>query len=180
MKFWFTADMHLGHKNIIEYCNRPFESIYHMNEEIIRRYNERVKPEDVVFHIGDFCFKGSWKEGKHVTSAEWEKRLNGKIIHIKGNHDYHNSCKTIINGILIEFANEKVYLVHNPEHYNHLYKINFVGHIHEKWQCKKIKQPYGKDYTYLVNVGVDVHNFYPVNFEEIMKRLNKFKKENQK
>jgi len=60
-----------------------------MNEEIIRRWNERVKPEDTVFFLGDFCFKsGSDRgEGEPVKAQEYIKQLNGNIIFIKGNHD---------------------------------------------------------------------------------------------
>jgi len=36
MKFWFTSDYHLGHANIIKYCNRPFKGIDQMNSTIIR------------------------------------------------------------------------------------------------------------------------------------------------
>jgi len=35
------------------------QSLLNMNEGLIKRWNDRVKPEDTVFHIGDFCFKNS-------------------------------------------------------------------------------------------------------------------------
>ena len=67
MKYWFTADYHLGHANIIKYCNRPFKSLEHMNSEIIRRHNSRVKPNDTVFFLGDFCFKNSKNRGEGIN-----------------------------------------------------------------------------------------------------------------
>ena len=39
---WFTADFHLGHKNIIRYCNRPFDTVEEMNRTIIERLNSLV------------------------------------------------------------------------------------------------------------------------------------------
>jgi calcineurin-like phosphoesterase family protein len=53
-KFFFTADEHYGHANIIIYCNRPFTSVDEMDAEIIRRHNEMIGPKDVVIHAGDF------------------------------------------------------------------------------------------------------------------------------
>lgn len=78
---WFTSDTHFWHENIIRFCNRPFSSIQEMNEELIRRWNETVPEEGVVFHLGDFAFGGA-KEWNEVMF-----RLNGKIYLILGNHD---------------------------------------------------------------------------------------------
>ena len=57
-KVWFTSDTHFWHDNIIRFCNRPFESVVEMNEELIRRWNETVPADGVVFHLGDFSFGG--------------------------------------------------------------------------------------------------------------------------
>ena len=59
MKYWFTADTHLGHQNIIKYCNRPFKTLDEMDTAIIRNWNERVDPDDTVLVLGDFCFRNS-------------------------------------------------------------------------------------------------------------------------
>jgi len=178
MNYWFTSDLHLGHDNIRKYCSRPFKSLNHMNSEIIKRWNQRVKPDDIVFHIGDFCFKnskgGKKGEGTQVKARDWEKKLNGKIIFIKGNHDRNNSVKTIIEHLVIRYGRQRINLVHNPIHSNTNYKINFVGHVHEKWQIKRIKTQFG--FTDCINVGVDVHNFYPVSFDKLMKRYYKWKR----
>ena len=168
MNFWFTSDYHLGNKNIIKYCNRPFKSLEHMNEAIIKNHNMRVKPEDTVFHLGDFCFKNSSDvrgEGVKVNAEQWEEQLNGKIIHVRGNHDRNNSTKTIIEGLLIKYHKRLVYCVHKPIHYNSNYEINFVGHEHDKWSVKRI------DNVSLINVGVDVNNFRPIKFLEALGKL---------
>jgi calcineurin-like phosphoesterase family protein len=52
---WFTADFHLGHKNIIRYCNRPFDSVEAMNCAILERMNSAVKAHDVLYFLGEFC-----------------------------------------------------------------------------------------------------------------------------
>ena len=139
-----------------------------MNDTIIKNHNMRVRPEDTVFHLGDFCFKNSssWRgKGAKVTAEEWEEKLNGKIIHVRGNHDRNNSTKTIIEGLLIKYHKRLVYCVHKPEHYNSNYDINFVGHVHNNWSVKKI------DNVSLINVGVDVNNFRPIKFLEALGKL---------
>src|SRR6516162_5076939 len=52
---WFTADFHLGHRNIIRYCNRPCDSVEAMNSAILERLNGAVKANDVLYFLGDFC-----------------------------------------------------------------------------------------------------------------------------
>lgn len=177
MKYYFSSDYHLGHFNIIRYCNRPFKSLEQMNETIIRNHNERIKKEDILFHIGDFCFKNTSNKGEGIrkTSAEWESQLNGKIIHIMGNHDRNNSTKTIIQKCGIKYGNKRINLVHNPEHCDFDYNINFTGHKHEKWEIKRIEGIY--KITDCINVGVDVWKFMPVTFEEINKRYSKWLRE---
>jgi calcineurin-like phosphoesterase family protein len=44
------------HRNIIQYSNRPFESVEDMNEQMIQRWNKQVKKDDIVYHLGDFAF----------------------------------------------------------------------------------------------------------------------------
>ena len=56
MQYWFSADFHLNHKNILRYTNRPFKNINEMNYVLIKNWNSRVKPEDTVFFLGDFAF----------------------------------------------------------------------------------------------------------------------------
>ena len=59
MALFFTSDTHFDHARIIELCNRPFSSVEEMNETMIERWNARVKPHDVVWHLCDFTLKGA-------------------------------------------------------------------------------------------------------------------------
>ena len=52
-----------------------------MNEEILRRWNEKITENDTVYIVGDFAL------GKQEPTAEWVSRANGKKILILGNHD---------------------------------------------------------------------------------------------
>ena len=171
MRTFFTSDTHFGHGNIIQYCNRPFKDLDSMNETMIRNWNEVVKPDDLVFFLGDFCFKnspgGKKGEGVNEVSDYWRKQLNGDIIFIKGNHDKNNTTKSKITSCVINMGGEDMFLVHNPEDYNHKYRINLVGHVHEKWKTKRIGN------NILINVGVDVWDFRPVAFDKLYNLIKK-------
>ncbi|MGH9119072.1 MAG: hypothetical protein ACRD0A_14675 [Acidimicrobiales bacterium] len=54
MTRWFTADLHLGHANIIDYSRRPFDSVDEMNRALIDNWNE-VVDDDEVWMLGDFA-----------------------------------------------------------------------------------------------------------------------------
>ena len=162
-----------------------------MNKTLIRNWNERVKEEDIVFHVGDFCFRnspgGKVGEGANFKASDYAAQLNGKIIFIKGNHDRNNSMKTIIERLVIGYGKMRINLVHMPEMADVNYDINFVGHVHSNWAFK-LKGDYIFDNddhimildSDLVNVGIDVNKFMPVSFEELIKKLNRYKKVNSK
>ncbi len=79
---WFTSDFHIGHFNIIRYCNRPFADTREMNAAILERVNASVKPDDVLYFLGDFCMGGP------KAVAFYRDQLACKTIHfIDGNHD---------------------------------------------------------------------------------------------
>ncbi len=178
IRYFFTADSHFGHANIIKYCNRPFENIDEMNQTIIKRFNEIIKENDIVFCIGDFCFKnskgGKKGEGMLYKPQYYLDQLNGNWIFIKGNHDRNNSLKTIIERLVIKHGGYRINLVHNPEFANVNYELNLTGHIHQLWKHKRIRR--GESFTDCINVGVDVWNFYPVTFEEVIKAWYGWKK----
>ena len=47
---WFPVDFHLGHGNIIRYCNRRFDTVEEMNRPIIERLDSPVKANDILCH----------------------------------------------------------------------------------------------------------------------------------
>lgn len=160
VRHWFTADTHFGHANIIEYCKRPFKSLEHMDRELIRRWNERVKPEDIVLHLGDFAFKRSAANPKTYLD-----KLNGLKIIIKGNHDGNNEVRSILTSAVIRYGGIDFWLSHEPKA---IYKHNLCGHVHEKWKVSR-RGPH-----VIVNVGVDVWQGRPVSMEEIREAIAQF------
>lgn len=174
MKLWFTADTHFGHENIIEFCHRPFRNLIQMNETMVSNWNERVDDDDTVIIIGDFCFRntagGKKGEGTVSRAKHYMERLNGQKVFIRGNHDGNNSLNTKIISLELEIGGQLIQCIHNPVDFDSGYGIVLCGHVHDFWEIRK----WGG--TYLVNVGVDVWNFRPVDINEIMRRLGQFMK----
>ena len=82
-QIFFTSDQHFGHANIIEYSNRPFETVEEMDEHLIKQWNSVVTGQNTpVYHLGDFSLSNDVEYVKKIL-----RQLNGKITFIRGNHD---------------------------------------------------------------------------------------------
>lgn len=80
-KIFVIADTHFFHNNIIEYENRPFRSVEHMNDAIIKNWNSVVSNRDKVYVLGDVSFANK-EDTKGIIT-----QLNGSKTLIIGNHD---------------------------------------------------------------------------------------------
>lgn len=79
---YFTSDQHFHHRNIIQYCNRPFANIDDMQEQLIARHNAVVGKDDVVYNLGDMFWESCGTRAFDIVN-----RLNGKKFYISGNHE---------------------------------------------------------------------------------------------
>lgn len=152
---WVTSDTHFGHQNIIGYCKRPFASAEEMDEELVRRWNAVVRPQDHVYHLGDVAMR---KERLAIV-----RRLNGHKRLVFGNHDIFD------HRAYVEVGFEKVMgmrvlsgalLTHVPVHHTSMSRFvcNIHGHIHER-------PAYGPQY---LNVSVERTDYTPVLLEQIL------------
>lgn len=182
---WFTSDTHFYHTNIIKYCDRPFSDVNEMNEKIIRNWNERVMPNDLVFHLGDF---GLFKRDKRPESVL--NRLNGRIYLIRGNHDHTDTRRTFekdAEGAWLSFDSWVRYndtmcpalMVHKPQNAptdmffgremeDGTPQIILYGHVHEKAPkgIHLLEFPDGS-LRPAYHVGVDTNDFCPVEEKTI-------------
>ena len=159
------------------------ESLKRMNDGIDNRHNERVKPEDTFIHVGDFCFKnskgGKLGEGQLTTADEYASRMNGHKIFIKGSHDNNNSCNTKVHRLILNLAGLYIDIVHDPrdiiyEDERYYYPLHIIGHVHNAYRTKEVVSPSGKP-SLMINVGVDLNNFRPYSFDEVIAIFHKWK-----
>ena len=78
---YFTADLHLGHKNILGYCKRPFATIEEHDEAILQNIADTVCPLDALFILGDLAFADISRYQDAIRDIDCYKVL------IAGNHD---------------------------------------------------------------------------------------------
>lgn len=174
-KVFFTSDMHIGHKNIIEYSHRPFTSVEEMNEALIHNWNETVPEDGIVFDLGDFAIGGSKVWNDSLT------RLKGKHYLIQGNHDmknyrdgYSKYFELVTQQMYIQIEDKSIYLNHFPYlcfggAYREQHNVwQLFGHVHTE------KHMDGKDINRLhmlfptqYDVGVDNNEYKPVSYYKV-------------
>lgn len=170
---YFTSDLHLYHRNIIEYSNRPFSSLEEMNFKLIENINNTVDYDDTLYILGDFSFTTV------ARSLEIIKTINcNNIIFTQGNHDqarFVNKLLSLNKNITAYFINERpcFELDDTRVHFNHTpslesdidTNIYLHGHIHTEGTETINKQNH-------YDVGVDNNSFRPISLQKLRNLLN--------
>lgn len=188
-ELWFTADLHLGHGNIIKYCDRPFlteeekaraaedrrgswkvssETVARHDAALINAINERVGKEDILWILGDFCL------GAFEVAAAYRARIHCPAVHfVRGNHDlpaYDALFGRVMDQGMVKHGGRKIWLNHYPmrswdKAFHgawHLY-----GHVHGRLAAEDAANP-----RHLVrDVGVDASGYAPVSFSELKNEM---------
>lgn len=153
------ADTHFGHKNIIDFVSdegrpvRPFDTLEEMHEVMIERWNAVVRPQDLVYHLGDVAFTSA---GLDVVG-----KLNGRKRLVRGNHDmlseatYRKHFQRVYGVRSVKGA----IMSHVPLHPSSLdrWGLNIHGHLHDQ----SINDPR------YVCVSVEQTNYAPVPLDLI-------------
>jgi calcineurin-like phosphoesterase family protein len=180
-KMFFTSDTHFCHTNIIKYCKRPFKTVEENDEELIRRWNEKVPEDGIVFHLGDVAF-GDPERVDNILD-----RLNGTIYLVIGNHDWRRIVsqhkwrfRDMTQQINMKIGKRHVILNHYPmlafsgawRGVDATYQL--FGHVHtspytdEGLDQARMKMLFTSQY----DVGVDNNNFTPVSWKEVDQIIN--------
>ena len=169
------------HSNIIKYCKRPFATVDENDEELIRRWNEKVPEDGIVFHLGDVAFG----DPERVDSIL--ERLNGTIYLVIGNHDWRRIVnqhkwrfEMMTQQINMKIGKRHIILNHYPmlafsgawRGEDATYQL--FGHVHtspytdEGLDQQRMKYLFTSQY----DVGVDNNNFAPVSWKEVDQIIN--------
>lgn len=164
---FLISDTHFSHANICKFKKsdgsklRPWTDVNEMNEDLVKFWNDTVRPNDKVYHLGDVVINK-----KYLGIVE---RLNGTKILIKGNHDmapietYTRYFKDVrachsIRGLIF---------THIPIHEDSINRFgcNVHGHLHSN----RVMKDGVIDPRYF-NVSVEQIDFRPILLDDV-KRL---------
>ena len=180
---FLVSDTHFGHTGVCRFTRndgvtklRPWDNPDEMDEAMVKAWNERVRPNDKVYHLGDVVIN---RKALPILN-----RLNGDKVLIRGNHDifkdedytpYFRSLRGyhVMNGMILS---------HIPLHVESLgrFGVNIHGHTHAN-RVKKIRGVNVKTGELLYSDENDVRyhcvcveqtpDFAPILFEDVIKRI---------
>jgi calcineurin-like phosphoesterase family protein len=179
---FLTSDTHFGHAGVCHFTEadgvtkiRPWTDPDEMDEEMVRRWNDRVRPNDKVYHLGDVVI--------NRRALKTVSRLNGDKVLIRGNHDifrddeyreYFRELRAyhVMNGMILS---------HIPLHEASLgrFGVNIHGHLHSA-RVKKARGIDAKTGATLYSDKIDTRyhcvcveqtDYTPILFEDVIKRI---------
>lgn len=179
---FLTSDTHFGHTGVCRFTRndgvtklRPWDDANEMDEEMVRRWNDRVRPNDKVYHLGDVVI--------NRKALSTMSRLNGDKVLIRGNHDifrddeyrlYFRELRAyhVMNGMILS---------HIPIHPDSLSRFgtNIHGHLHAN-RVRKARSVdirtgevlYGDEIDPRYHcVCVEQTDYTPILFEDVIKRI---------
>ena len=179
---FLTSDTHFGHAGVCRFTEadgvtkiRPWTDPDEMDEEMIKRWNDTVRPNDKVYHLGDVVI--------NRKSLKTLSRLNGDKVLIRGNHDIFrdDEYRVYFRELRAYHVMNGMILSHIPLHEASLgrFGVNIHGHLHTN-RVKKARGIDAKTGATLYSdendvryhcVCVEQTDFTPILFEDVIKRI---------
>ena len=165
---FLVSDTHFGHAGVCRFLRddgtklRPWDSPEEMDEHMVKVWNETVRPNDKVYHLGDVVI--------NRKSLSILNRLNGDKVLIKGNHDIFK-----LEDYTPHFRDIRGYHVMNGMILSHIpvhseskgrFKCNIHGHLH----ANRVMLDNKIDPWYYC-VCVEHTDYSPILFEVVIKRI---------
>ena len=161
---FLVSDTHFGHLGVCKFLSqdgvtklRPWDSPDEMDEEMVRRWNETVGPNDKVYHLGDVVIN---RKALSILG-----RLNGDKVLIKGNHDIFklSDYAPYFRDIRAYHVMNRMILSHIPVHDSQ--KGRFTANIHGHTHDRSLDDPWYHC------VCVEQTDFRPVLFYDVVKKI---------
>ena len=177
---FYISDLHLGHKNVIRFDNRPFADVQEMDRVILQLWNTRVQRDDHVYIVGDFTYKGTVKPEEYLRKMRGHKHL------IIGNHDrdllhndaamsYFDSADHIL--FLLDEEYRQIVLCHYP-------MAEWAGSRRDSWLIYgHIHSHRDETYAFMktreraLNAAACINHYMPVSFAELLRNNRLFQEE---
>ena len=172
---FLVSDTHFGHTGVCKFTRndgvtklRPWDNADEMDEEMVKRWNETVRPNDKVYHLGDVVINRKALKTLH--------RLNGDKVLIRGNHDIFrdDEYRLFFRELRAYHVMNGMILSHIPIHTESLgrFGTNIHGHLHANRVMiqKHAKATPEIDPRYHC-VCVEQTDFRPILFEDVIKRI---------
>lgn len=174
---WLVSDTHFGHAGVCRFTRsdgvtklRPWDNPDEMDEAMVKAWNDRVRPNDKIYHLGDCVI--------NRKALKTLARLNGDKVLIRGNHDifrddeyreYFRELRAyhVMNGMILS---------HIPIHSESLgrFGTNIHGHLH----ANRVMVPLSMsgvldriDTRYHCVCVEQTPDFAPILFEDVIKRI---------
>lgn len=168
-KLFFTADLHFSHNSIIGHCQRPFQNPHHMDESLIANWNALVRPDCVIYILGDMF----WKQEDRPYYEGIMQRLNGEKHLIRGNHDYFSNDEYLEMG----FASVADYVQLRVEnHYLacfHYPILEWAKFYRGSWHLHGHSHGNSRHFSMRVlDVGIDTNHYFPYSWKDIKGTLS--------
>lgn len=168
LKYYITADTHLGHNNLTDYCSRPVG----FSERIIKNHANIIKENDILIHLGDICIGNdkSWHE-------KFFEKLKSKNWLVKGNHDrgtnnwyFSHGWDMVAESLHMKIFGVNVLFTHIPVYESVLDHMecdfNIHGHLHGGDHREE-------ETNYLTSRHILVkmeHNYEPVDLRKLLNK----------
>lgn len=163
------SDTHFNHENILKFLRvdgarvRPFDNVKQMDDLMVQNWNETVRVQDHVYHLGDVAMKRG-PEVEAILSS-----LNGHLRLVRGNHDIFRTKWYLqwfaeIYGVRVL---SNLLFSHIPIHRESLgrFAANVHGHVHEK---PSPNGPY-------INVSVENTHYKPMALDDLVQQAKRLK-----
>ena len=180
---FLVSDTHFGHAGVCRFTRkdgvtklRPWDNADEMDEAMVTAWNQRVRPTDKVYHLGDVVI--------NRRAMKTLSRLNGDKVLIRGNHDIFPDAeyRQYFRELRAYHVMSGMILSHIPLHVDSLgrFGTNIHGHTHAN-RVMKVRGFNVKTEEMLYSDQPDVRyhcvcveqtpDFAPILFEDVIQRI---------